>query len=374
MAVSASDILFKKSVIVNDTDENGGRMDTTPIQSGVKHSIFPRVSHSDRLAGITRYRKVFLKNHNALDEIAYNVLVCLEFPSTAEDYFQLALGTHTDKQNQLAEAEWKGSGSLAIQANAGSSQIQAQFEAGGLTINPQDTLYITNKYEAAVFAEGNIIPGTPVTYNNISGEWERVAFSGDYSFPKGLCVGTNLVMTIRDTTAEEWIKIDSVSWSGTLLTANLATPLVNTYPVNSSYVGICIEVLEVKPTFDSWVKTSASGLYDEVTFPPILTNRGTVYDEIVITFLSPTTFSCFGLNLGNLGNGDISSNFAPLNPETNIPYFTLSSGGFSGSWIEGDTISFKIYPASLPFWLKETVPPNSDAYTNNLFLIGWYIE
>ena len=92
MTISASDIKFRKSVVQTDTTANGGRKGSTEVMSGSKHALFPRVTKSQRVAGLTRYRKEFYCNENADDESAYGVLIYLMLPSTSEDRFYIAGG------------------------------------------------------------------------------------------------------------------------------------------------------------------------------------------------------------------------------------------------------------------------------------------
>jgi hypothetical protein len=83
MTVSAIDIKFRKSVVQTDTDVNGGRKGMVEVVSGARHALFPRVTKSQREAGLIRYRKQFYSNENPDDESAYGVLIYLMRPSNA---------------------------------------------------------------------------------------------------------------------------------------------------------------------------------------------------------------------------------------------------------------------------------------------------
>ena len=164
------------------------------------------------------------------------------------------------------------------------------------------------------------------------------------------------------------------SWAGNVVTIALEDQLANAYLAAESYVGICIEAGDVEPTSLDWAENSAAGTYDEATYPLVLDNRGTVTDSFTITFSDATNFGCSGVAEGSLGSGSVSSDFAPINPNTGQPYFTLNKNGWGGSWVNGDTVTFKTVAAGVPIWLKEIVPPATAAESFNLMILGWYSE
>jgi hypothetical protein len=102
------------------------------------------------------------------------------------------------------------------------------------------------------------------------------------------------------------------------------------------------------------------------TFPILLDNIGTVYDSWTLLFTNATTYTITGLNEGALGSGgNTSTNASPINANFAKKYFTIQSGAFGGTFIAGNTITFKTYPAAIPIWIREIVPANSGSYANN---------
>jgi hypothetical protein len=85
MALTIDDNKHYRSEVVTDTSENGGRADfTKEIVDNVKYNLFPRVSYSERINGYTRFRKEFIANRNAENEVAYGVLYCIIKHRTVE--------------------------------------------------------------------------------------------------------------------------------------------------------------------------------------------------------------------------------------------------------------------------------------------------
>jgi len=167
------------------------------------------------------------------------------------------------------------------------------------------------------------------------------------------------------------------SFSGNVATVYLSDTVPSAYSTDGSCIvsGCIEEVEEVKPTASSIVVTSSGGSYDDSTYPPVLSNKGTPYDVWTLTFTSSTAFSLTSTKRsGTLATGNVGTNFNPTNPDTGSPYFTLNLSGFSGSWVSGDTLVFTTYPASLPIIWKQTVPAATPQVSNNLCVVGVYWE
>lgn len=315
MAVLSTDIKFLKAVVNADGDSNGGRMSATEIQSGVTGNLIPSVSPTERQNGKTRYRKLFIKNNNSNNEIAQNSIAFLKIPTPANDRYRVLLGTGYDTE-LLAKnyANWLGSGYLAENLAAGPiTEVKVNAE-------------ITNEG----FYAGNTI---------------RVA----------------------DNTNEDYLTVLSVAWNGTqaTLTLNASQSISNSYTADQStvIVSACIVKGDLKPSESDWSVASMGGTYDHGTYPVGLYNIGTVDDEWTLIFTSATAFSVSGLYSGNVGAGNISTDFNPLNGTSY--FFKLEQEGFGGTWQTGDTITFKTISATVPVWAKEIVPAGSVAYTGN---------
>ncbi|MBF0171737.1 MAG: hypothetical protein HQK87_11755, partial [Nitrospinae bacterium] len=64
MPIQSSELRFYKSATVSDASSNGGRMSANEIPDGVKNNVWPDVPQGERLAGSTKFRKVFFKVAN----------------------------------------------------------------------------------------------------------------------------------------------------------------------------------------------------------------------------------------------------------------------------------------------------------------------
>lgn len=473
MTISASDITFKKSVTVTDTSANGGRKGHVAVVSGARHSLFPRVTKAERTAGVTRYRKEFMCNGNADDDIAYDAMVFLEFPSNGGDRFAVGKGTQTDTQGDLATAVpiWTGVGSLQTALSGGETSVALTMESDDFIFPNGGYLHLTNKFMTSQTIESGVAVGDSVVLSG--GTWRRVAATSDITYPTGLCVGSDAVMTIQATTHEEWLALadnlyededigtgdgadtspelttlahvangiyaqagglpvvtatcggvtktvnvaadgscsgnclagqlnmatgvwttditwtsapdnatditvtyreNCFSYAGNIATVELSGQVANAYSTANSYGAGCIHEAELKPASANWSENSAAGTYDESAYPLTLFNDGTEYDLWTLTFTGATAFTVSGANEGSVGTGSISVDFSPTNPNTGQPYFTIARNGWGGVWSSGETITFTTAPAGLPIWWREIVPPATAAESNNIAVLGWYLE
>lgn len=170
---------------------------------------------------------------------------------------------------------------------------------------------------------------------------------------------------------EQMLRVSDVQIDGTV---TLTGQLSHEYPVgsvlSSALVGDDLWARAGR-TFDqatwdgiTWadapVGNVAPGTYNDALFPIGVTNDGAVTERFALRILSNTsTFECIGEHVGNLGQGSINTDYAPNNPRTGKPYFTLKSGGWGGGWAAGNTLRFNTTGAMLSFAAIRTVQPSS---------------
>lgn len=337
MGVDVLEVKLFRALTNSDLSANGGRESYNVIVSGVMNNLFPNVSHGERTAGATRYRKMFMRNTDDEQFFLFNSRFWVDKISTAEDYFRIAIGTPTDTQADVGGHKYVGTGRSTAARTAGQTQVFVNFGDDDLdgVLAPGDKLYITSK------------------------------------------------KTIDDTgNDEEFAEIDSIAWAGSLATIDLVDPLQFSYPISyidggTTYytrIGVYLELGDLNSYADAHVVTSASGTFDATNNPVEGDNESSVEDSITVTFTSPTAFTVAGTFLGALGGGVIGSDFAPTNPSTSRPYFTIPSVAWGGSWLAADTLEFDTHPASGAIWVKEVIPAGSSAFSNNVVEMAFYGE
>lgn len=108
---------------------------------------------------------------------------------------------------------------------------------------------------------------------------------------------------------------------------------------------------------DSLVGDSPTANYNDVNYPPTVTNRGAITERWALIFTSSTTFNIAGEELGVIGSGSTLTQTAPINPETGVPYFILPADGWGVGWAINNVIRFNTAAALNPTWLIRVVVP-----------------
>lgn len=323
MSIIAGELRLYKSSVVNHTTANGGKLSTTEVITAIKNNTFSDVSQADRLAGVVRYRKVFAKLTNIANEILFNPKYHLKTFTPGEDYVEMFLGTQIDTQVDIIGTERKyGSGSLKTNVSAGATEFICTLEDS-----------TQNIFET-----------------------------------------TNNTIFISDGTNEEYFTNVSASKTGAdvTLTVDTGFALLNDYLASNTSVASVIftDATTLIPTFESVIATTAGdGDYNDTTNPLEGDNNGGIEEVFTLTFTSATEYTCVGAFVGEVGSGNITSDFSPINTDFSKPYFILRLGGWSGSWVSGDTLEIQTHPAACPLWLKQTVPAGCASYSGNNFSI-----
>ena len=311
MSISASDVKFFKAATNNNTDSNGGVISSTRITTNVLNNLFPNVSNTDRTAGVTRYRKLFMKNDFSGELALRNPKIWIGSKSTSEDYFRLKAGTDTDIQSTADDyTNWAGTGLLASGVGSGESTLLVDFDAA-------------------------------------NGVYDGSAIHVD------------------DGSNEEDLDVLTVSWASLQATVTISGELDNSYVATTTVVSTMLEPDDLEAESGSWTE-SGSGTYDESAYPLTMYAKGTVTDTWTLTFTDASNFGVVGTSTGSVGSGDISADFQPPNGESY--YFKLDYEGWGGTWAAGEYVTFATTQAAQGVWVKEVVPAASASASNTVRL------
>lgn len=324
MAIQRTDLVYLRAAVNNDTNSNGGEMSSAVIVDAVSGNIFPTIAQAERIAGSTKYRKVFIKNKEVNDLALYNAKVFIENPTPAGDKVYLQAATLTDVQSAISGRMY-GCGWLNANAAIAATSITVLTEDGNIPIFViGDELRISNKTD--------VDDGTGV---------------------------------------DEYVTISTVSYAGDIATITFTPALDNAFSAagQATRVSSLLPLGTLTATATTPTVTSVAGLFDSVTYPVVVNNVGTVRQNWTLTFTNATTFSIVGDTLGNLGTGNVGSGATPFNTLQNAPYFTLNANGFSGTFVTGNTLTFSTAPSAKAIWFKRIVPANTASFTGNTFVV-----
>ncbi|MDI6750484.1 MAG: hypothetical protein QMD73_09945 [Rhodocyclaceae bacterium] len=325
MPILDNEIVWRPAALMSDVTpaQNGGRMAGSILVSGVKNNLFPDVSQSERLAGNTKWRKAFIHVNSVQDTALLNVRLFLDSLTPAGDFVVFQPGTQTDTEDQIAGRPY-GIGTLYAPIVGGATQLQVACEhnAGYATLQP-------------------------------------------------FRVGDRLRVADRPSTGgagnEEWVTVSAVSYGTDFATVDVTPALVNSYATSNTLVSSVLELPSVAAGVTGVSVTSVGGSFDSATVGNLVAhNKGAVEENWTLTFTSPTTFTVSGNTVGSLASpGSISADYAPLNPATGTPYFTIKAIAWAGTFQANDTVSFATHPAAIPIWYRRQVPPGTFSLAND---------
>ena len=94
--------------------------------------------------------------------------------------------------------------------------------------------------------------------------------------------------------------------------------------------------------------------YNLLNYPIQIDNKGAIEGKWAIVFTSQSSFQIVEEALGIIGAGSVSTNAAPVNPETATPYWTIAADGWGSGWSTGNVLRFDTEGALAPLWLVRT--------------------
>jgi len=103
MAITEANLKKYHSVTNSDASANGGAVDTAAaITSGANENIFPNITNAERVSGVTKYRKIFLRNENASDYNNVKAWISANTPSGDTAVTISGAGSFSQQGNTVA--------------------------------------------------------------------------------------------------------------------------------------------------------------------------------------------------------------------------------------------------------------------------------
>lgn len=112
-----------------------------------------------------------------------------------------------------------------------------------------------------------------------------------------------------------------------------------------------------------------SANYNSVFYPIQVTNRAARKERWAIVFTGTESFRCFGEATGEIQGGTTQSDYSPLNPFTNTPYFTIKKEGWGTGWVNGNVMRFNTDAANFPIWIARTTLQGQDFEGESSFMM-----
>lgn len=176
---------------------------------------------------------------------------------------------------------------------------------------------------------------------------------------------------------EDMVQVSDVQISGQL---TFTREVTHAYPTGSSVSSALIAgdlYAHVEKLFDqgtwgsTWsdtiVGSPATGTYNAALAPIEVTNAGCSNERWALVFANTTQFSIIGEHVGVIGTGSTSTDTAPINPATGVPYFTLKALGWGSGWSAGNVLRFNTVGALFPVWVVRTIQQGLETVQSDSF-------
>lgn len=219
--------------------------------------------------------------------------------------------------------------------------------------------------------------GVKVSFDlyTIDYDYGKVTLSGDFTI--GALVGP-LIAKYR---YQDMGLIRDVQINGQL---TFTKPLTHNYAAADSIVGSALVIGDMQARYsqkfvqqawnsawnDQATGSSISANYNDSLYPIQVTNKGAIQERWAIVFTSSEAFYCVGEYTGRLTlNGNISTDYSPINPITEAPYFVIKKEGWGAGWANGNVLRFNTVAANFPIWVIRTVKQSEPAVLSDQFQI-----
>lgn len=198
---------------------------------------------------------------------------------------------------------------------------------------------------------------------------DKTAGTVTFSDPLNL-TGYTLPVVIRDRIEDRVLCADSQITGEIAINRGLS----HDYPAGS-YLSTCLVLGEkngsqdlqarVENVFDqkTWtavfseerIGDGTDAQYNDVVYPIEVDNGNAITERWAIHFTSASNIEVIGEASGIIWSGNISTDCAPLNPRTGLPYFIIRKEGWGSGWGTGNVLRFNTVGGLAPVWFIRTV-------------------
>lgn len=106
---------------------------------------------------------------------------------------------------------------------------------------------------------------------------------------------------------------------------------------------------------DQIIGSPTTAQYNNVLYPITTTNRGAIQERWAIIFTSSTNFRVVGEESGQIAEGSVNAECAPINPVASVPYFVIPAAGWGSGWSAGNVLRINTDAAAYPFQCVRTI-------------------
>ncbi|WP_180061114.1 hypothetical protein [Acinetobacter sp. YH12124] len=218
--------------------------------------------------------------------------------------------------------------------------------------------------------------GTKVPFDMyvVDYDYGKVTLNGDFS------LNTLVAPIVAKYRYQDMGLIRDVQISGQL---TFTKPLTHNYDAADTIVGSALVIGDMQSRYtrkfvqqtwnNAWAdEATGAGIsanYNDALYPIAVTNKGAIQERWALIFTDAQSFRCAGEYSGQIGTGSVNADFAPINPVTGLPYFTVKKEGWGAGWANGNVLRFNTVAANFPVWVIRTVKQSEPTVMSDQFQI-----
>lgn len=159
-------------------------------------------------------------------------------------------------------------------------------------------------------------------------------------------------------------------------------PLTHNYDAVDAIVGSALVIGDMQARYtrkfvqgswsNAWTDEPSSSIlanYNDSLYPLQVSNKGAIQERWALIFTDAQSFRCIGEYSGQISTGTTNADYAPINPVTGVPYFTIKKEGWGAGWANGNVLRFNTVAANFPVWVIRTVKQSEPAVLSDQFQI-----
>jgi hypothetical protein len=120
---------------------------------------------------------------------------------------------------------------------------------------------------------------------------------------------------------------------------------------------------------DVVIGSEATASYNSTVYPVEITNAGGITERWFVRFTSTTAFELVGEHVGIIAQGNVTTDLAPVNPVTGVPYLLVRKEGWGSGWSVGNILRINTIGAQFPLYVVRTVQQGPETITNDNFTL-----
>lgn len=270
----------------------------------------------------------------------------------------------------------------------GLNAVRLPSDGQVFVFRPGDVVVV---HHTAATAPANVSAGQTINVGRqrlarlrvIGSDGVAIASGWTANLDAGTATFDNVAGYAQPVTVESMIK-DEVLASEVLISNEivLSRPLTHAFPagsVVSSALLVGNLSARVPRVFDqaTWtnvwsddlIGSGVTAALNTISHPIIVTNDGAVTERWAIVFTNTTTFRLIGEHVGVIAEGNVVSDFAPINPFTGRAYFTLPAAAWGGGWSAGNVVRINTVGALHPIGCARTVQQGDATLADDSFTL-----